>query len=135
MTYLQINTASQMAFLTLKEGHLLYSNPIAYYLLEIKHETSLKTKYCILNVLEENDRYTKVSIGTDVDDALNSAILIEDIGRWSYIVYGQDNNTNLDPTDSSVIGIVEKGYIEIGSSAVYFKDPTLSLPEDVIYNG
>lgn len=134
MNYLQTNTASQTLLLSLEEGVLLLPS-FTDYLLILQNEITLKLFAVIPSVIDTNERITTLSISTDVDDAVNGSILITDGGRYNYIIYGQNSSTNLDPTDADVVGEIKRGYIEFTTLTVYFDQPTLTIPNDIEYNG
>jgi len=134
MNYLQTNTASQTLLLSLEEGVLLLPS-FTDYLLILQNEITLQLFAVIPSVIDTNERITTLSISTDVDDAVNGSILITDGGRYNYIIYGQNSSTNLDPTDADVVGEIKRGYIEFTTLTVYFDQPTLTIPNDIEYNG
>ena len=76
-----------------------------------------------------------LSISTDADDAVNGSILITDGGRYNYIIYGQNSGGNLDPTTPDVVGEIKRGYIEFTTLTEYYDQPTLTIPNDIEYNG
>lgn len=134
MNYLQTNTASQTLLLSLEEGVLLLPS-FTDYLLILQNEITLKLFAVIPSVIDTNERITTLSISTDVDDAVNGSILVTDGGRYNYIIYGQNSNSNLDPADADVVGEIKRGYIEFTTLTVYFDQPTLTIPNDIEYNG
>ena len=134
MNYLQTNTASQTLLLSLEEGVLLLPS-FTDYLLILQNEITLKLFAVIPSVIDTNERITTLSISTDVDDAVNGSILITDGGRYNYIIYGQNSNSNLDPADADVVGEIKRGYIEFTTLTQYFDQPTLTIPNDIEYNG
>lgn len=134
MNYLQTNTASQTLLLSLEEGVLLLPT-FTDYLLILQNEITLKLFAVIPSVISTNERITTLSISTDVDDAVNGSILITDGGRYNYIIYGQNSSTNLNPTDADVVGELKRGYIEFTTLTQYFDQPTLTIPNDIEYNG
>ncbi len=85
----------------------------------------------ILDVVEENDRYTKVSISTDADDPENSSIELLDAGTYTYYIYGQNSSTNLVPTNAAVVGEVQRGTIVVPDTATYITTPTVTIPDNV----
>lgn len=134
MNYLQTNTASQTLLLSLEEGVLLLSS-FTDYLLIIQNETTLEIFAVIPTLISTNERITTLSISTNADDAVNGSILITDGGRYNYVIYGQNSNSNLDPTDSDVVGEIKRGYIEFTTLTQYFDQPSLTIPNDIEYNG
>ena len=135
MNYLQTNTASQTLLLSLKEGVLLFDTTYTDYLLVIQNEITLQIFAVIPILISTNERITELSISTNSDDAVNGSILIVDGGRYNYVIYGQNSNSNLDPTDPNVVGEIKRGYIEFNTLTQYFDQPTLTIPNDIEYNG
>lgn len=136
MIYLLKNTAAQLLYLTLKEGELLLSNTYTHYLLELTNEQTLEKLYAIPTQIAENDRYTTIQIGTNANTPLAASLLINYPARFSYIVYGQNSSTNLDPTDAVVEGVIEKGYLIVEDiTTPRFTEPNLTIDNDITYNG
>jgi hypothetical protein len=50
-------------------------------------------------------------------------------------VYGQNSAINIDPNNVSVVGLCEEGLIDLTDSATYFDVPTVTINDDIIYNG
>jgi hypothetical protein len=134
MNYLQTNTASQTLLLSLEEGVLLLSS-FTDYLLVIQNEITLEIFAVIPTLISTNERITTLSISTNADDAVNGSILIVEGGRYNYIIYGQNSNSNLDPTDADVVGELKRGFIQFTTLTEYFDQPTLTIPNDIEYNG
>jgi len=134
MNYLQTNTASQTLLLSLEEGVLLLSS-FTDYLLVIQNEITLQIFAVIPTLISTNERITTLSISTNADDAVNGSILITDGGRYNYVIYGQNSVGNLDPTDPDVVGEIKRGYIEFNTLTQYFDQPSLTIPNDIEYNG
>lgn len=134
MNYLQTNTASQTLLLSLEEGVLLLPS-FTDYLLIIQNEITLEKFAVIPTLISSNERITTLSISTNADDAINGSILITDGGRYNYVIYGQNSSTNLDPTSADVVGEIKRGYIEFTTLTQYFDQPTLTIPNDIEYNG
>ena len=134
MNYLQTNTASQTLLLSLEEGVLLLPS-FTDYLLVIQNEITLEIFAVIPTLISTNERITTLSISTNADDAINGRILITDGGRYNYVIYGQNSNTNLDPASIDVVGEIKRGYIEFTTLTEYFDQPSLTIPNDIEYNG
>ena len=134
MNYLQTNTASQTLLLSLEEGVLLLSS-FTDYLLVIQNEITLEIFAVIPTLISTNERITTLSISTNADDAVNGSILIVEGGRYNYIIYGQNSNSNLDPADADVVGEIKRGFIQFTTLTQYFDQPTLTIPNDIEYNG
>ena len=62
-------------------------------------------------------------------------VIITEAGRYNFIIYGQNSNGNLDPTAFEVVGEIKRGYIEFNSLTAYYDQPTLTIPNDIEYNG
>lgn len=136
MIYLLKNTAAQLLYLTLKEGELLLSNTYTHYLLELTNEQTLQKLYAIPTKIAENDRYTTIEIGTNANTPLAASLLINYPARFSYIIYGQNSSTNLDPTAATVEGVIEKGYLIVEDiTTPRFTEPNLTIDNDITYNG
>jgi hypothetical protein len=134
MNYLQTNTASQTLLLSLEEGVLLLPT-FTDYLLILQNEITLQLFAVIPIVIDSNERITTLSVSTDTDDAENGSILITQSGRYNYIIYGQNSNSNLDPADADVVGELKRGFIEFTALTEYFDQPNLTIPNDIEYNG
>jgi len=136
MIYLLKNTAAQLLYLTLKQGELLLSNTYTHYLLELTNEQTLQKLYAIPTKIAENDRYTTIQIGTNANTPTAASLLINYPARFSYIVYGQNSSTNLDPTNAAVEGVIEKGYLIVEDvTTPRFTEPNLTIDNDITYNG
>ena len=136
MIYLLKNTAAQLLYLTLKEGELLLANTYTDYLLELTNEQTLEKLYAIPTQIAQNDRYTTIEIGTNANVPLSASLLINYPARFSYIVYGQNSNTNLDPADAVVEGVIQMGYLIVEDiTTPRFTEPNLTIDSDIAYNG
>jgi hypothetical protein len=136
MIYLLKNTAAQLLYLTLKEGELLLANPYTHYLLELTNEQTLQKLYAIPLQIAQNDRYTTIQIGTNANTPTAASLLINYPARFSYVVYGQNSSSNLDPTNAAVEGVIEKGYLIVEDiTTPRFTEPNLTIDNDIAYNG
>ena len=136
MIYLLKNTAAQLLYLSLKEGELLLANTYTHYLLELTNEQTLEKLYAIPIQIAQNDRYTTIQIGTNANTPLAASLLINYPARFSYIVYGQNSSSNLDPTNAVVEGVIEKGYLIVEDiTTPRFTEPNLTIDSDIAYNG
>jgi len=136
MIYLLKNTAAQLLYLSLKEGELLLANPYTHYLLELTNEQTLEKLYAIPIQIAQNDRYTTIQIGTNANTPTAASLLINYPARFSYIVYGQNSSTNLDPTDAVVEGVIQMGYLIVEDlTTPRFTEPNLTIDSDIAYNG
>ena len=136
MIYLIKNTAAQLLYLTLKEGELLLTNTYTHYLLELTNEQTLEKLYAIPTQIAQNDRYTTIQIGTNANNPTAASLLINYPARFSYIVYGQNSSSNLDPTNAVVEGVIERGYLIVEDiTTPRFTEPNLTIDSDIAYNG
>lgn len=136
MIYLLKNTAAQLLYLTLKEGELLLANPYTHFLLELTNEQTLQKFYAIPTQIAQNDRYTTIQIGTNANNPTAASLLINYPARFSYIVYGQNSSSNLNPANAAVEGVIEKGYLIVEDiTTPRFTEPNLTIDNDIAYNG
>lgn len=136
MIYLLKNTAAQLLYLSLKEGELLLANTYTDYLLELTNEQTLEKLYAIPIQIAQNDRYTTIQIGTNANTPLSASLLINYPARFSYIIYGQNSNTNLNPADAVVEGVIQMGYLIVEDiTTPRFTEPNLTIDSDIAYNG
>jgi hypothetical protein len=136
MIYLLKNTAAQLLYLSLKEGELLLANTYTDYLLELTNEQTLEKLYAIPIQIAQNDSYTTIQIGTNANTPTAASLLINYPARFSYVVYGQNSSTNLDPTDAVVEGVIQIGYLIVEDiTTPRFTEPNLTIDSDIAYNG
>jgi hypothetical protein len=135
MNYLQTNTASQTLLLSLKEGVLLFDTTYTDYLLMIQNEITLETYYVIPTQISENDRVTTLAISTNDDNPTNGSIYVTNGGRYNFIMYGQNSDTNLDPQNAVVVGEIKRGFIQMETLINYYDQPNIIIPSDIEYNG
>lgn len=135
MNYLQTNTASQTLLLSLKEGVLLFDTTYTDYLLMIQNEITLETFYVIPAQISENDRVTTLAISTNDDDPTNGSIYVTNGGRYNFIIYGQNSDTNLNPQNAVVVGEIKRGFIQMETLVNYYDQPNIIIPSDIEYNG
>lgn len=135
MNYLQTNTASQTLLLNLKSGSLLFATTYTNYLVVIQNEITLENFYVIPSTISENDRITTLAISTNNDDPTNGSILVVNGGRYNFVVYGQNSDTNLDPTSADVVGEIKRGFIQFETLVNYYDQPNIVIPSDIEYNG
>ena len=132
MVTLLPNTAAQSIYLTLDEKRK-YIPTFTYYLVKFTNQLSNESFIVIANVDSDNTRYTKIDISTATDDAINGDIQILQTGQFWYTVYGQNSATNLDPDDATVVGVVEVGILHVLTQENFYDDPTISIPNQVVY--
>jgi cytochrome c-type biogenesis protein CcmE len=126
MVYLNTNTANQYAWLSLDEGRQYFNVAFTYYLLILTYEMTGEQLAQVVEVINENERVTKIRLTT---------VGLVDAGKYKYDVYGQNSDDNLDPTDASVVGLVERGSMILQDGTIYFDVSTPTIPVDVIYTG
>jgi hypothetical protein len=126
MVYLNTNTANQYAWLSLDEGRAYFNVAFTHYLLVMTYEMTGEQLAQVVNVINENERVTKIRLTT---------VGLVDAGRYHYEVYGQNSSTNIEPTDASVVGLVEKGLMILQDGTIYFDVSSPTIPVDVIYTG
>jgi hypothetical protein len=132
MIHLNPNSATeQTIYLTLQEMKKDF-DAFANYLVLFENMGSREQIYFIGDVATDNARYTALSIFTNLDDPLNGDILLEETGQFFYKVWGQNSTTNLDPTDASVVALIEEGTLDV-AGAVGYNIPTINVPDNVIY--
>ena len=126
MVYLNTNTANQYAWLSLDEGRQYFNVAFTYYLLILTYEMTGEQLAQVVEVVNENERVTKIRLTT---------VGLVDAGKYKYDVYGQNSDDNLDPTDASVVGLVERGSMILQDGTIYFDVSSPTIPVDVIYTG
>ena len=126
MVYLNTNTANQYAWLSLDEGRQYFNVAFTNYLLILTYEMTGEQLAQVVTVINENERVTKIRLTT---------VGLVDAGKYKYDVYGQNSSSNLDPTNASVVGLVERGSIILQNGTIYFDVSTPTIPVDVIYTG
>ena len=131
MIHLAPNTPQQFAYLTPFEARKFLAS-FTDYLMVITSQATSEVVACILNRSVDNERYTKVGIGTDEADAEGGNVLLTESGLYTYEVYGQNSDTNIDPTDASVVGLCEIGTIKLSDEAAW-NIPSVTIPDNVIY--
>ena len=126
MVYLNTNTANQYAWLSLDEGRAYFNVAFTNYLLVLTYEMTGEQLAQVVEVINENERVTKIRLTT---------VGLVDAGKYKYDVYGQNSNSNLDPTNASVVGLVERGSMILQDGTIYFDVSSPTIPVDVIYTG
>jgi len=125
------SSTEQFFYLTLQEAKKDF-DAFTNYLVEFRSLSSEEEFYFIADVVTDNARYTKVSINTDVNQPTAGHILLTESGQYSYKVWGQNSTTNLDPTDSRVVAMIERGTLTVTGETGY-DIPSISIPDNVIY--
>lgn len=129
MNYLTTNLAGQTLRLSLNEARQYFATAFTHYLLIITHEENSTAGDSIAQVptiVLENQRITVLTVTTS---GLNLP------GRYRYDVYGQNSAVNLDPTNAAVVGLCKIGTLELVNSTQYYDVPTITITDDIIYNG
>jgi hypothetical protein len=126
MVYLNTNTANQYAWLSLDEGRAYFNVAFTNYLLVMTYEMTGEQLAQVVEVITENERVTKIRLTT---------VGLTDAGKYKYDVYGQNSAVNLDPTNASVVGLVERGSMILQDGTIYFDVSSPTIPVDVIYTG
>jgi len=103
------------------------------YLVVLRNDSSEETYAFIANVTYDNERYSQFRISTALDNPTAGNILLTESGLYTYTIYGQNSDSNLDPDDASVVGTCELGPCRIlfDGQAYDFDNPT--IPDNVIY--
>jgi hypothetical protein len=126
MVYLNTNTANQYAYLSLDEGRAYFNVAFTHYLLVMTYEMTGEQLAQVVEVINENERVTKIRLTT---------VGLVDAGRYHYEVYGQNSSSNIDPTNASVVGLIEKSLIILQDGTIFFDVSSPTIPVDVIYTG
>jgi len=126
MVYLNTNTANQYAWLSLDEGRAYFNVAFTHYLLVMTYEMTGEQLAQVVEVINENERVTKIRLTT---------VGLVDAGRYHYEVYGQNSAVNIDPTNASVVGLVEKSLMILQDGTIFFDVSSPTIPVDVIYTG
>jgi len=127
MIYLNTNQSNQQVFLSLDETRQYYATAFTDYLIILTHEENSTTgTYLaqVANILNENTRITQLQITT---------VGLTLAGRYRYEVYGQNSNSNTNPSNASVVGLLERGYVVLQGNTTWFDVPTDNIPNDIIY--
>ena len=112
MIHLQPNVASNIIYATPFESRKFLA-AFTQYLMVLKNQATEEEFALILNFSVDNERYTKADLPTSTDDPVNGEILLTESGLYTYTIYGQNSNSNLDPTDAVVVGVCEVGACKV----------------------
>lgn len=127
MIYLFTNQPNQQVFLSLDETRQYYATAFTDYLIVLTHEENSTTgTYLaqVANILNETVRITQLQITT---------VGLTLAGRYRYEVYGQNSNSNTNPTNGAVVGLLERGYAVLKDNTTWFDVPSSIIPNDIIY--
>ena len=128
MLYLNTNSNGQIIYLTLDEARQ-WLPPYTHYLVALTHEengAAGNSLHQVVNVLLENQRFTKLEIST---------IGLTLRGRYRYKVWAQNSATNIDPTNVAVVGVAEEGLVELVDNATFYNVSEPIINNDIIYHG
>jgi len=104
-----------------------------HYLVVLRNDSSEETLAFVGDVTFDNERYTQLQIRTNTDDPTNGNILLTESGLYTYTIYGQNSDSNLDPDDATVVGTCEVGPCRILFDGQAYDFDTPSIPDNVIY--
>lgn len=127
MIYLITDTANQTVRMSLDEARQYYATAFTDYLIVLTHEensTVGNELAQVATIVAENRRYTQLVITTA---SLTLA------GRYRYEVYGQNSNSNTDPTDAVVVGLLERGTAVLTDNTIYYDVTDPIIQDDIIY--
>tara|TARA_R110000751_G_scaffold9752_5_gene36022 strand:+ start:4686 stop:5087 length:402 start_codon:yes stop_codon:yes gene_type:complete len=131
MIILQPDTALQTIYVSPFQARK-YLKDFTNYLIEFKSQATSESFSAILNVVDDNARYTKVTFGTHQTNPITGDYKITESGFYTYRILGQTSAFNLNPTDASVVGECEVGILQIiGAEA--WTVPAISIPNNVVY--
>lgn len=133
MIYLLPNQANQSVYVTLREASHEFATEADSYLLHLAKVDGSEDFYVIPVVLNNNDRYTQLRIGTHTNAPTSGNVLITESGEYAYTIYGQTGTSNLSPTNGAVIGVFEIGtcWIADDYTGYYFTDST-TIPNSFV---
>ncbi len=131
MIYLSPNSDSNTVRVTPFENRK-FLPAFTYYLFVLVNQATKEQFECIFNVEYDNERYTQAALPTNNDDPVNGEILLTESGLYTYTIYWQNSDSNLDPTDASVVGICEIGPCKVSDEPAW-TIPNVSIPDNVIY--
>jgi len=103
------------------------------YLVVLRNDASEETYAFIANVTYDNERYSQFRISTATDNPTAGNILLTESGLYTYTIYGQNSDTNLDPEDASIVGVCEVGACRVTATGTYFDFDNPTVPDNVIY--
>lgn len=132
MVNLLPNTAGQRMYCTPFEARKFLAS-FTDYLVVLRNDASEETYAFIANVIYDNERYSQFRISTATDNPTSGNILLTQSGLYTYTIYGQNSDTNLDPEDASVVGVCEVGACRITDNQVYFDPDYPTIPDNIIY--
>ena len=131
MIHLTPNAASNTVTVTPFEARKFLPS-FTYYLLVLVNQSTKERFSCVFNYAYDNDRYTQADLPTNNDDPVNGEILLTESGLYTYTLYGQTSDSNLDPDDASVVGVCEVGPCRVSDEPAW-TIPAVTIPDNVIY--
>lgn len=129
MIHLTPNAASNAVSLSPYQARK-YLATFTDYLIVLTNEATEATYAAVLSPSEDNARETKFDLATNADEA--GKVLIKSSGLYAYKVYGQNSDTNIDPTNAVVVGVCETGVAKVSDEAAW-TTPSISIPNNVVY--
>jgi hypothetical protein len=129
MNYLNTNQAGQTLYLSLNESRQYFATAFTHYLFILIHEensTAGEELAQVPAIVIENQRITQLTVTT-------FGLTLP--GRYRFYVYGQNSAVNLDPTNAAVVGLCRIGWLDLKSATIYYDVPTITINDDIIYNG
>jgi len=131
MIHLVPNSNSNLVYTTPFESRK-FLDAFTDYLLVLSNQATEEQFACIFNVQFDNERYTQADLTTNNDDPVNGELLITESGLYTYTIYGQNSDSNLDPADAVVVGVCEVGSCKVSDEAAW-TIPNVTIPDNVIY--
>jgi len=128
MIRLNPNSGTQAIYLTLQDAARDWT--YTHYLFKLVHRMSKKAHYFVGYVIQDNPRYTRIDVATNVADTNN--VLLTETGYYDYAVYVQNSSTNLDPENA--LARVEIGTLFVTGTAIS-SSPAVTLTDDIVYYG
>ena len=132
MVNLLPNTAGQTMYCTPFEARKFLAS-FTDYLVILRNDASEETFPFIANVIYDNERYSQFRVSTATSNPTSSSILLTESGLYTYTIYGQNSDTNLDPENASIVGVCEVGACRIKATDTYFDFDNPTVPDNVIY--
>ena len=89
-----------------------------YYLLECENILTKEKKYFLPESVDvTTDRYEKIKMReNDSEVPASGKVKLKPAGTWHYTIYEQTSSSNLDPDDESVVGILERGILQVSKA-------------------
>jgi len=126
--YLNTNTAAQTIRLSLNEARY-WIDAYTHYLIILTSKATGEEFSFVADVVSENDRITEITVSTATNAPTSSAVIISESGQYTYIVYGQNSSTNLDPLNAAVVEVCERGQCILRGDTTYFVESTTLVPD------